>query len=130
MTYVLVALVLGLLASGLAVAIWVSRLKDQAFHWMTLHARVAGELSRQEARADQYLAQRRRAEAQLAALRKDYDELLQSLESGVSGDADGIAALFRRVPAQGARWRASSLLRFSTACCMPGIRPWRWRMER
>ena len=102
MTYLLTGLVLVLLAVGLAMAIWVSRLKDQAQHFLTLHARAVGQLSRQEVRADQYLAQRRRAEAQLAALRKDYDELLQTVESGAACDADGIAALLRRVPANDA----------------------------
>ena len=98
MTYLLTGLALVLLAAGLAMAIWVSRLKDQVQHWMTLHARVAGELSLQQLSAERCLAQRRRAESQLAGLRKDYDELLQKVESGAVCDADDIAALLRRVP--------------------------------
>ena len=98
MTYLLTGLVLVLLASGLAMAIWVSRLKDRVFHWMKLHAQLAGELSRQKLRAETSLAQRRRAEAQLETLRKNHDELLQTVESGALCDADGIAVFLRRVP--------------------------------
>ena len=98
MTYLLSGLVLLLLAAGLGVAIWVSRLKDRAQHFMTLHAQVAGQLHRQKVRAERYRAQRRRAESQLAVLRKDHDELLQKVASGAACDADGIASLFRRVP--------------------------------
>ena len=102
MTVLSTGLVLVLLASGLGVAIWVSRLKGQALFWMKRHAEAVTRLSREQVRGQRYLAQRRRAEAQLAGLRKDYEELLQKMETGALCDADGIAALLRRVPADDA----------------------------
>jgi len=96
-TYVLVVLVVLLLATGLGLAIWISKLKDQVQHWLVLHARAVNRFTQQKQRAEQYLAQRRRLEAQIRGLREDHEHLLQKVESGALCDAGGIAAELRRV---------------------------------
>ena len=97
MTYVLAALVVLFLAAGLSLAIWVSQLKDQVQHWLVLHAQAVNRFTQQKQRAEQYLAQRRRVDAQLRLLREDHDRVLQKVESGALCDAGGIAAELRRV---------------------------------
>ena len=96
-TYLLAALAVLLLAAGLGLAIWVSKLKDQVQHWLVLHARAVNRFSQEKEKAARHLAQRRRVEEQLHVLREDHEHLLQKVESGALCDAGGIAAEFRRV---------------------------------
>ena len=95
--YLLAALVVLLLAAGLGLTIWVSKLKDQTQHWLVLHAQAVNRFTQERQRAEQYLAQRRRLEEQLRGLREDHEQLVQKVESGALCDAGGIAAELRRV---------------------------------
>jgi uncharacterized protein HemX len=97
MSYVLAALVVLLLAAGLGLAVWVSKLKDQVQHWLVLHAQAVNRFTQEKRRAEEYLAQRRRLEEQLRVLREDHEEFVQKVESGALCDAGSIAAELRRV---------------------------------
>ena len=97
MTYVLAALIVLLLAAGLSLAIWISRLKDLAQHWMVLHAKAVNRFQHERQRAERFLADKRRVEEQLRVLREDHEHLLQKVESGALCDAGGVAAELRRV---------------------------------
>ena len=97
MTYVLAALVVLLLAAGLGLAIWISQLKDQAQHWLVLHAQAVNRFQNERQRAERFLEEKRRVDEQLNTLREDHDRVLQKVESGALCDAGGIAAELRRV---------------------------------
>ena len=70
MTYLLGALVVLLLASGLGLSIWVSKLKDQVQHWLVLHAQAVSRFTQERNRAVQYLTERRRLEDERARARR------------------------------------------------------------
>lgn len=97
MTYLLAALVVMLLAAALSLAIWISKLKDHAQHWMVLHAQAVNRFQHERQRAERFLADKRRVEEQLRVLREDHEHLLQEVESGALCDAGGIAAELGRV---------------------------------
>ena len=97
MTYMLAALAVLLLAAGLSLAIWISQLKDQAQHWLVLHAQAVNRFTQEKQRGEKYLAQRRRLEEQLQSLREDHERVLQKVESGALCDSGGIAAELRGV---------------------------------
>lgn len=96
MIYFLGAVLLVLLAAGIGLAIWVSRLKDQLQEQMVKDAATANTLFVERTKRAMAEAERDQLVSQLSFLQEQHERLVQQVENGALGDAAGIAAELRR----------------------------------